>query len=336
MSEISVEEIEKMLNDYFTQNEDNFFVRNLGWVYKIMCEFFKIMPKRCNQEYMKTLESRIPIYSNLEIFEFVREYLNKYNIKLDFNRMLRTNKIVLEGNGILESNKRIKEITLRGHCPNKQVIVSNNASYLDSVVLVHELSHFRTILDKNSKINFDNQSWYDEILAISEEFIMADSSLTSEKQYVFLNRLNSVYNRFNSLQVYLKLALVYKKYGNISKENYIKFWENDRYDIDIKKFREFYQYEGSNKNTFFRKINENAKYSTATIIALHLMYKVRQNIEYMSKIERMHKLIFRCSANTFFNNFDLKAILANQHEFCDPVKNVIEELVIYSKINGKI
>lgn len=69
---------------------------------------------------------------------------------------------------------------------------------------------------------------------------MLDSSLNVEKQYVCLNRLNMTNRYFKNLMIYLKIALVCKKYGSISKENYLKIWGEDNYESDINRFNLFY------------------------------------------------------------------------------------------------
>lgn len=335
MANIERNDIEKMLNDYFAKNRNDFFVNNYGWLYKIACEYLKIMPNRCSKDYMNVLDSRMPIYSNFEIFEFVREYLKKYNINLDFDGMLKENKVVMNNDNISSFERWLNGINLGGVCNYKIVKVNSNVSYTDAVVLVHELSHYRTKLDRNSKINFNNQRWYSETLAIAEEFIMLDSSLNVEKQYIYLNRLNIACNRFNLLIIYLKMALVCKKYGNISRENYLKVWGIDNYDLDLTNFKKLYNNRFGNEKKFFEFIDYSIKYSIATIIALHLMYNVRKNSDYMNKLENMHELVPYCSANKLFEYFDLLSFVNDEEQFCEPVKKVIQEIIIYSRVNEK-
>lgn len=334
MVNIETNEIEKMLNNYFSKNRNDFFVNNYGWLYKIAYEYLKIMPNRCSEDYMNVLDSRMPIYSDLEIFEFVREYLKKYNIKLDFDGMLKENKVVMNNDNISSFERWLNGINLGGVCNYKIVKVNSNVAYTDAVVLVHELSHYRTKLDRNSKINFNNQRWYGETLAIAEEFIMLDSSLNVEKQYIYLNRLNIACNRFNLLTIYLKMALVCKKYGNISKEKYLKVWKIDNYDLDLINFKKLYT-KFDDEKSFFKFIDYSIKYSIATIIALHLMYNVRKNSDYMNKLENMHELVHNCSANKLFAYFDLLPIVNDAKQFCEPVEKVIKEIIIYSKVNEK-
>ena len=337
MVNIETKDIEKILNDYFEKNRNDFFANNYGWLYKIACEYLKIMPNRCSKDYMNVLDSRMPIYSDLEIFEFVREYLKKYNINLDFDGMLKENKIVMNNDNVSSFERWLNGINLGGMCNYKIVKVNSNVSYTDAVVLVHELSHYRTNLNKKSKINYNNQRWYGETLAIAEEFIMLDSSLNVEKQYVCLNRLNMTNGYFKNLIIYLKIALVCKKYGNISKENYLKVWGEDNYENDINRFRKLCNdlSKDNNSDLFFRQIETYIKYSLAVIMALHIMYKVRDNSEYISKIENMHKLVPNCLVKNFLGYFDLLECLNNGKEFCEPVRKMIEEILIYSKVRNK-
>ena len=64
---MNTHEIEEMLNDYFAKNKDDFFVNNYGWLYKIACEYLKIMPNKCSQDYMDYLDSIMPSYSDFKI-----------------------------------------------------------------------------------------------------------------------------------------------------------------------------------------------------------------------------------------------------------------------------
>ena len=70
-------------------------------------------------------------------------------------------------------------------------------------------------------------------------------------------------------------------------------------------------------------------------MALHIMYKVRDNSEYINKIESMHKLVSNCSVKNFFGYFDLLKCLNTEKEFCEPVRKMIEEILIYSKVRNK-
>lgn len=336
---MNTHEIEEMLNDYFAKNKDDFFVNNYGWLYKIACEYLKIMPNKCSQDYMDYLDSIMPSYSDFEIFEFVKEYFKKYDIKLNLDHMLSNKTIVLKTNNENTDNltNNRSRLNLQGSCNYRLVSVNSNVSYTDAIVLVHELSHFRTRLNANGKINYNTQKWYSETMAIAEEFIMLDSSLNVEKQYISLYRLNLINAHFKRIIIYLKIALVCKKYGNITKENYLKVWDEDNYEFDMINFALLYNniVKDNNSDLFFNKIERYIKYSLAFINALHIMYKVRQNSEYTEKIKKMQKLVSTCSVQNFFDYFGLLECLNNEKEYCDPVKKIIEEIVIYSKVRNK-
>ena len=49
----------------------------------------------------------------------------------------------------------------------------------------------------------------------------------------------------------------------------------------------------------------------------------------------MQKLVSTCSVQNFFDYFGLLECLNNEKEYCDPVKKIIEEIVIYSKVRNK-
>lgn len=171
------------------------------------------------------------------------------------------------------------------HGEHKSIEVYNNGLLTDSIIWVHEISHYRNQTDiKRGQVN----ELLTELLAFTESFIYVDylekqgykKEATMFKISEYKNLHHTIKVAYLSLRVYLLCFLL----GEVSKENYKYLYkEEDSYDNAIDVFEQFRR---RDQDAIFTVI----WYSIATIaIYNYERYKIDNN--YIEIIKELNNKI---------------------------------------------
>jgi len=128
---------------------------------------------------------------------------------------------------------------------HKSVIIYNNGLVVDSILLIHELSHLSNQPDKKrNQVN----NLLTEAIAFAYEFIYLDYLYKEgykEDSLVFRYSLMETFNVvLNKAYPLLRVYYTYDKTGSLSKENYKFIFKNsDDYEEVLKEFYEIISHE---------------------------------------------------------------------------------------------
>ena len=147
-----LKEIKMLLNDYVVQNDFDFIYNNLhliGYTCEAIRKTSKPFAKSMNNSDIEY--KNIPVYTGKFRLDIVRKYLKDHQIDLDVDDLFNRGIICCNCNTYPDeiAKKRIYKPFTGGRCQSYldehrvELLVPNTGYISDSVVLVHELSHYR-------------------------------------------------------------------------------------------------------------------------------------------------------------------------------------------------
>lgn len=307
------EEILEELNSFFVNNDNN-VIDNLDYFLFAGESLLKIIKKlNIDTDMLDKYSEVIDICKIQDVFDFVDKYNKKFNIDLDINKLINDGIIVYDSYQYDEllSDKRKNIIDLRGLCnmDGTTIKIRNNASLNDVIIFIHELSHYKDILNKFNETRF----WFTEALAIAEELIATDEMDNFNlKIYNFYDRILFIKKCLNNVTGVLPIMIVYQNFGDTSQESYSKIFEDDLYESDIKNFLNYVNYYLEKKKKFnldesvFEQLVGELKYVIGFIVAISLYEKYKLDNNYMIDLQNLHKLINELDIYDFLKklNFD--------------------------------
>ena len=296
--------IEKEINEFLknlfntSYNENKIFLNNLKNIY-ILISF---------------------LYNNLEKLDIDtkdlrnttrKDYVEKTQLINDFYKSLGINFKVndIEKNGtlnILETNEPIdatsqltygnnnyifyerrsfnfktKEVITTCRNYHKSINVYNNDLLTDSIIWVHEISHYKNQPEeKRHEVN----DILTELIAYTEELLYIDYlkniGYEEETKIFKINEYQTFYNILNSSYYIIRIILLYYLLGSVSKENYLLLYKEDKnYNKALELFNK-------RKND----IRLCYHYSIA-IISLYNYIEYKKDKSFLEKIKRLNKEI---------------------------------------------
>lgn len=293
-------EINQFLKNLFntSYNENKIFLNNLKNIY-ILISF---------------------LYDNLEKLDIDtkdlrnttrKDYVEKTQLINDFYKSLGINFKVndIEKNGtlnILETNEPIdatsqltygnnnyifyerrsfnfktKEDNIISRNYHKAINVYNNGLLIDSIIWVHEISHFKNQpKEKRHEVN----DILTELIAYTEELLYIDYleniGYEEEAKIFKIMEYQNLYNILNFSYYIIKITLLYYLLGSVNKENYLLLYKEDKnYNKVLELFNE-------RKND----IRFCYHYSIA-IISLYNYIEYKKDKSFLENLKRLNKEI---------------------------------------------
>ena len=232
-TETNIKEREKetnnFLNDFYKHNylEKKTLFENLKNIYALISYLYNNM-KELELENIDFREGREA--SLEEKIHLIEDFYKKIGVPFDFNKIIadgtfeviRTNPL----DDILDHELTNGKNNYHGN--HKSIEVYNNGLLTDSIIWVHEISHYRNQTDnERNEVN----DILTELLAFSESLIYTDylESQGYKRESVMFKILE-----YKSLHIAIKLAypsvriyLLYFLLGEVSKENYLFLYKED-------------------------------------------------------------------------------------------------------------
>ena len=168
---------------------------------------------------------------------------------------------------------------------NKSIEVYNNGLLTDSIIWVHEISHYRNQTDKKRNEVNDILT---ELLAFTESLIYTDylekQGYKKESLMFKISEYKNLYNVIKIANLSVRIYLLYFLLGEVSKENYKYLYkEDDSYNAAIKEF-EFLKEQ--NHDAIFTII----WYSIATI-SMYNYERYKEDNKYIEIIKELNDKI---------------------------------------------
>lgn len=325
--------LEKEINDFF----NNFFkchhkINNLLFdnldIYYNICIFLEqelsIFFENNEFEYDLDGFTKKSFYENIEL---IKNFYIKY--KIDFN----LDRLVFDG------TVEFKEIEFNDYSfsgynnivdDHKSVTLYNNGLIIDSVILVHELSH---LSNQSNKERTQVNNLITEAVAFAYEFIYLDYLFKEGYQddsFIFrYSLMKTFYQILTMAYPLLRLYYVYDKTGKISEENYkFVFNYSDDYEEVLK---EFYEIISEDENEIFEVL----WYIVALYLSIYMYISYKKNNNFLNKIkllndnlneislEKALKIInLECIYNDFYTKDNVNKIKESFELFKNEFKNL--------------
>jgi len=205
---------------------------------------------------------------------------------------------------------------------HKAVNVYNNGLVTDTIIWVHEISHYRNQPERNRGPVNDMLT---ELLAFTEEFIYMDYlekvGYKDDVEEFKIKEYQNFYNIINvSYHAIIRICLLYFKLGEVSKEDYKNYYgEDDNYEKAIE--------------IFVREIKNNKKiiftilwYSIA-VISIYNYEKYKEDSSFLEKINKLNdSLNTDISLEDALKIIDIKLDKESLDKILQSINNLKEEI----------
>ncbi len=217
------------------------------------------------------------------------------------------------------TNPKTKERIVLYRKLDKTINVHNNNLLTDSIIWVHEISHYKNQPpEKRDGVN----DILTELVAFTEELIYTDylKQIGYEKEVAMFNieEYKNLHNYINCSHYVIKITLLYYLLGKVSKESYFLLYKNDKdYDKALKIFDEE---KNKNQNIIFLSL-----YYSVGIISFYNYIEYKKDPNFLEKIKKLNKEIMTDISleealkiiNISLNEESLNRILENINIFRD-------------------
>ncbi len=326
-----------ILNDFLNDNYKYFpsIIDNLDIILN-MCNYYLIVFD--NLFSLQSANINMNSFSKtsfIEEIELIKKFYKDNNIDFNIEKIISNGELDLNNfdvnNTDYHSSTEILEFLTFGNVRDinddiKSILIPNNGVITDSIILVHELSHYK---DFKSNKTSESLELFTEAIAFLEEFMYIDwLEKTNYKKdaliYKYLDMLN-FYGVANYLRRFIKILMVYDKYGSISRDNYMDYYKSDynyNYDISIL------------DDDIIDVNNQLTEYIIAGFLLPFLLRKCK-NKDYYNKIKYLHDNIYKMSIEDVLNYLELNDFKNKMSEILvNDLENMEKELAdVYPLIN---
>ena len=340
---MSLQSNEKIIEEGISDiiKSDKLIIRNIPLIDKLMNILYTELSKydlSCED-----IVGKSKIYSIEERINSVKDFYKRHNINFNIDEIINDGTIdfihelpkeyyseTQYENEINKFSKYNPDLGGYQHFENKKNLIDiYNTGYLfDSVILTHEISHYRDQYIDSNEIS----DLFTEVLAFTECTIMAKESLTNEEYiYYVKNQFNAYYHFASCERLLYDFMTLYKKLGYISYENYCLLFGNisqndyiDKVDTIIKSKYNIYN---------------GARYTIAGLLVPYLLNKYEKDNSFFNTILELHDSINKDTLNqilskmglSFGNNNDIinkeniKILVDNIGEFLN--RELVKEVI---------
>lgn len=216
-----------------------------------------------------------------ENIELIKGFYEKYNIKLNLEKLIK--------NGTIGYIDRIDEFHIEGHNYYKDemklVDSCNNGLIIDSIILIHELSHLRDQPDNHRPIPSDLLT---EALAFTEELIFLDylSTLGYENDALLFKKYlcSQCIGLAKSSISMFRLGSVFANFSNLSSTSYKLYFDSlDNYEKDLENLSKY--------PTNIRWFLSDSWYTLGYTLAIYMYYEFKKDNSFMDNIKMLHDVI---------------------------------------------
>ena len=306
------------MNSFFVSNKQmyNLIGDNLCLFWRLSELIIKALEKIDNLKESPNIEIILSRMTPLENIEIVKEYYKMNVINFDIDKVI--------NDGTIDFVYNDNTLNLMGRCyvrNNKSLVDTyNNGVLLDSVVLIHELSHFR---NQSRNITRDLLT---EAIAFSEELKFIDyleeKGYLEETYYYKKNIYNIFYDIATLVLPVYKMLLLYSEFSSLDAESYkMCFGSDTNYINEINALESFSKKQISNFLDY-------SWYVLAATLGSYIYNKYKLNENYYDIINNLHYLINNGDVLDFLNAIGL-------HDLGDKDREEIIKALTYivSEIN---
>lgn len=296
--------IEKEINEFLknlfntSYNENKIFLNNLKNIYILISFLFnnleeldidtKDLRNTTRKDYVEKTKLINEFYKSLGINFKVNDIEKNGTLNiLETNEPIdATSQLTYGNNNYIfyerrSFNFKTKEDNIISRNYHKAINVYNNGLLIDSIIWVHEISHFKNQpKEKRHEVN----DILTELIAYTEELLYIDYleniGYEEEAKIFKIMEYQNLYNILNFSYYIIKITLLYYLLGSVNKENYLLLYKEDKnYNKVLELFNE-------RKND----IRLCYHYSIA-IISLYNYIEYKKDKSFLENLKRLNKEI---------------------------------------------
>ena len=348
-----LDEINKFIKEFFNKYYDNkkIFFDNLAVIYFLSDTFIDDIGEYFDKGEFSINWSSISNADFITNKDLINNFYKYLNINFNMDDVINDGTFNLT---ITDKEKVIKEgledylidgTNIYLDFNNKSIDVYNNGIITDSVIWIHELTHYRNQEDDGRSDECDLLS---ETISFTYELIYLDylEKLGYNKDvsnFRYDKVRNHEFSNVIACWYISQLLILYNEVGDISKESYEYFYEDDNYENIINHFIYFILDNERFKNNVDKEklIFDILEYSLASTLSIYLYIEYKKNNKFIEKIEEFNEFINDVSLeeslvsigfnnsieNGIFNEENLEKIKNNLVLFRDIINND------YKKVN---
>ena len=332
---MDIEENEKDLYKAFENIfiDDSIFLNNISK--------FEVLMKVLSSELSKydfnissdCVIGKSKIYSIEERFNFVKEFYKKHNINFDIDKLINDGIIEFYNkDGLNQYQDEVEKCSIyspdmggeQKFIDDMNLLFIHNTGYLfDSIVLCHEISHYRNQFKPFNDIS----DLFTEVLAFVESDIMAKEILTNEEYEFYIKKQLYGFKLFSTNNhVFFEFANLFDKLGKINYKNYCLLYGDISEDLYKNKINSIFEIKEFD-------ISNSSRYTIAGLLVPYMLNKYYEDNNYFETIEQLHDIInssdintiltkigFSIKNNNFFNRKNINILVNNLHDFIN--KNI--------------
>lgn len=293
-------EINQFLKNLFntSYNENKIFLNNLKNIYILISFIYDNLEKldidtkdlrnTTRKDYVEKTQLINDFYKSLEINFKVNDIEKNGTLNiLETNEPIdATSQLTYGNNNYIfyerrSFNFKTKEDNIISRNYHKAINVYNNGLLIDSIIWVHEISHYKNQpKEKRHEVN----DILTELIAYTEELLYIDYleniGYEEEAKIFKIMEYQNLYNILNFSYYIIKITLLYYLLGSVNKENYLLLYKEDKsYNKALELFNK-----GKND------IRLCYHYSIA-IISLYNYIEYKKDKSFLENLKRLNKEI---------------------------------------------
>lgn len=326
MEEADIKKTEQLVNDYIMDmGENSLYFENLGIcasiAQSVLDTFKEYFDNDNNQESFIEKLDKMSIFDSINL---VKIFYKECGINLDIDELIKDGTIDFAYYDELEKSDisiNKNEYNDYGACHFEKgkyyINTINGNTLLDSRTLIHELSHYQ-----NCPSNERTDDWelISETLAITEELIFCDflfkKGFEESARLLIKDRVLYTYNSIDYLSPIYAIFFVYKKYSNLSKQNYNLIFDDPNYDNEMKKTKNSIE----NKEFNFERHN---KYILSFELASYMLSQYKKDNNFIEIINSIHNKINSMKVTEFIKAIGLNDLGTEDRKI---IRDSLEEL----------
>lgn len=325
------ENINIKINDFLNifHKRNYLLANNLETLYKMSINMYQILYEVCNDNFLEDVENTERI-SPLMKFEIIKDYYKSNNIDVNIDKLINDGTIGFRYVNVNDSKYSYSIFGKNYYEKGKKLIdICNNGLVIDIPIIVHELSHLRNQPNNGRGVIDDTLT---EPLAIAEEFVFCDylSSIGYSKE-AHLNKKDNLFGVYQIVKKFskiLKVLLVFNRCGSFTKENYIKYFNNDlEYNELVEQIKEL-----DINNTYL--YNE-LYYIMGFALGIYMYEEYQKDNSFINNMKKLHiwmneKDMYECFKVINLEDLeeeDIKKIMISIENFRESFKNKSNEII---------
>ena len=257
----------------------------------------------------ESIVGKSKIYNTEERMNFVKQFYTRHNIKFNVDEIINDGTLgfIYPESGSIYSETQYENETgkfskyspdlggYQGFVNDKNLINIHNTGYIyDSVILAHEISHYRDQFKNSNQIS----DLFTETLAFVESIIMAKETLKNEEYDYYIKKSFFAFYHLSAInRIIYDFIILYKKLGYISYDNYCLLYGKIEYNDYLDKIERLFNQQFDIPNS--------ARYTIAGLLVPFMLNKYEEDNKYFDTIQELHDIINNSDINTILGKIGL-------------------------------